>query len=151
MLTIGDDYWIGGDEALLGSRRPGTRRPLATLVGKYAPITESDASELGSFTLRTHPHRLSSGCPTWPCSSRTPAPATVTEVDGRPAYLPAGKGGPRLWVAAYGSGTLLRVGGVEERSRLDLSFSEWDRAGTFIEPPPLEGHRELTGRLRWRL
>ena len=36
-----------------GSRRPVMRRPRPTLVGKYAPITESDATELGSFTLRS--------------------------------------------------------------------------------------------------
>ena len=42
--------------------------------------------------------------------------ATETEVDGRPAYLLGQPGGPRLWVAADGSGTLLRAGGPEERT-----------------------------------
>ena len=53
----------------------------------------------------------------------------------RPAYLLGRKGGPRLWVDADGSGTLLRAVGAKSEP-LELSFSEWDRAGTFTEPPP---------------
>ena len=36
-----------------GSSRPATRRPAADMVGKYVEISESDATENGSFTLRS--------------------------------------------------------------------------------------------------
>ena len=133
VLTIGDDYWIGGDDAYW-LEATGDAKTAATLVGKYAPITESDASELGSFTLRTILTDLF-GLPDLALLESNTGPASVTEVDGRPAYLLGGKGGPRLWVAADGSGTLLRAVGAKSEP-LDLSFSEWDRAGTFTEPPP---------------
>jgi hypothetical protein len=133
VLTIGDDYWIGGDEAYW-AEATGDAATAAAFVGKYAPITESDATELGSFTLRTILTDLF-GLPELALLESNTGPATVTEVDGRPAYLLGAKGGPRLWVAADGSGTLLRAVGAKSEP-LDLSFSDWDRAGTFTEPPP---------------
>ena len=133
VLTIGDDYWIGGDEAYW-LEATGDAKTAATLVGKYAPITESDATELGSFTLRTILTDLFALPELALLESNTGA-ATETEVDGRPAYVLGAKGGPRLWVAADGSGTLLRATGAKSEP-MELSFSEWDRAGTFTEPPP---------------
>jgi len=133
VLTIGEDYWIGGDEAYW-VEATGDPKNAGAFVGKYAPITESDATELGSFTLRTILTHLF-GLPELALLESNTGPATVTEVDGRPAYLLGAKGGPRLWVAADGSGTLLRAVGAKSEP-LDLVFSEWDRAGTFTEPPP---------------
>ena len=52
VITVGDDYWVGGDEAYW-AETTGDPENAAKLVGKYAPITESDATELGTFTLRS--------------------------------------------------------------------------------------------------
>lgn len=133
VLTIGDDYWIGGDEGYW-LEATGDAATAATLVGRYAPITESDATELGSFTLRTILTDLFA-LPELALLESNTGPATMTEVDGRPAYLLGRKGGPRLWVDADGSGTLLRAVGAKSEP-LELSFSEWDRVGPFPEPPP---------------
>ena len=115
MLTVGDGYWVGGDEAYW-VETTGDAKTAKTLVGKYAPITESDATELGSFTLRTILTDVFA-LPELALLESDTGAATVTEVDGRPAYVLGREGGPRLWVAADGSGTLLRLVGAEERRR----------------------------------
>jgi hypothetical protein len=132
VLTVGDGYWIGGDQAYW-AHATGDAKAAASLVGKYAPITESDATELGSFTLRTILTDLFELPELGVLESNT-GPASETEVDGRAAYLLGRQGGPRLWVAADGSGALLRAVGAKSEPT-ELTFSDWDRARTFTEPP----------------
>ena len=105
-------------------------------MGKYAPVTESDATELGSFTLRTILTDIFS-LPEFTLLESNTGAATVTELDGRSVYLLGQEGGARLWVAADGSGTLLRVVGPKSDPS-DLTFSDWGRATTFDEPPPAQ-------------
>jgi len=133
VLTVGDGYWVGGDEAHW-TEITGDPKAAAALVGKYAPVTESDATELGSFTLRS---LLTDafGQPDLAVLESDTGAAAEAEVDGRAAYLLGRKDGARLWVAADGSGTLLRVVGPRSEPS-DLSFSGWGRARTFTEPPP---------------
>jgi hypothetical protein len=133
VLTVGDGYWVGGDEAHW-AEITGDAKTAKTLVGKYAPITESDATELGSFTLRSILTDAFAQPDLALLESDTGA-ATQTEVDGRPAYLHGAPTGARLWVAADGSGTLLRVVGPKS-DPADLTFSGWGRATTFTQPPP---------------
>jgi hypothetical protein len=133
VLTVGDGYWVGGDEAHW-AEITGDAKTAKTLVGKYAPITESDATELGSFTLRSILTDAFAQPDLALLESDTGA-ATETEVAGRPAYLLGAPAGARLWVTADGSGTLLRVVGPKSDPS-DLTFSEWSRAATFAEPPP---------------
>lgn len=131
--TVGDGYWVGGDLAHW-TEITGDATSAKPLVGRYAPVAESDATELGSFTLRS----ILTDAFAWPdlavLESDT-GEATQTEVDGRPAYLLGQAGGARLWVAADGSGTLLRLVGPKSEPT-DLTFSSWGRARTFTEPPP---------------
>lgn len=133
VLTVGDRYWAGGDEAHW-VEITGDPKAAKALVGKYAPVTESDATERGSFTLRTILTDIFS-LPEFTLLESNTGAATVTELDGQPAYLLGQEGGARLWVAADGSGTLLRVVGPKSEPS-DLTFSDWGRATTFDEPPP---------------
>ncbi len=71
--------------------------------------------------------------------------ATETEVDGRPAYLLGEEGGARMWVAADGSATLLRVVGPKSEPS-DLVFTDWGRVTTFTEPPSRQDRRGLSRR-----
>ena len=69
--------------------------------------------------------------------------ATRTEVDGRPVFVLGREGGARMWVAADGSGTLLRVVGPPTDPS-DLTFTDWDRARTFTQPAPAPARRPST-------
>ena len=104
------------------------------MVGKYVPIGESDATELGSYTLRGHPQPTTSQLPEVAALESDTSAAVEAELDGRPAYLLGDEGGPRLWVAADGSGTVLRAVGPTTAPS-DLAFRDWGRARTFTPPP----------------
>ena len=133
VLTVGNGYWVGGDEAHW-AEITGDPKAAKALVGKYAPVTESDATELGDFRLRT---LLTDAfaLPDLAVLESDTGAATETEVDGRPAYVLGKEGGARLWVAADGSDTLLRLVGPPSHPS-DLTFSDWGRAPTYTEPPP---------------
>ena len=133
VITVGDSYWVGGDEGYW-AETTGDPANAAKLVGKYAPIMESDATELGSFTLRTLLTNIFS-MPEFTVLESDTGEATRTEVDGQPAFVLGREGGARLWVAADGSGTLLRVVGPQTDAS-DLTFTDWDRACTFTQPAP---------------
>ena len=132
VLTVGDRYWLGGDRAFWVEQTGDTKAGTA-MVGAYVLIAESDATELGSFTLRSI---LSEkfALPEFAALESDTTPAKGTEVDGRAAYLLRGAGGARLWVAADGGGALLRAVGPRTAPS-DLVFSDWDRAKTFSPPP----------------
>ena len=132
VLTVGDGYWVGGDEAHW-AEITGDPKAAKALVGKYAPVTESDATELGSYTLRTILTDAFAQ-PELAVLEADSGAATETEVAGRPAYLLGEEGGARLWVAADGSATLLRVVGPKSEPS-DLVFTDWGRVTTFTEPP----------------
>lgn len=133
VLTVGTDYWAGGDEAHW-AHVTGNPKAAKALVGKYANVTQSDATELGAFTLRSILIDAFAQPDLAVLESDTGA-ATETEVDGRAAYVIGAEGGTRLWVAADGSSTVLRYVGPKS-APADLAFSDWGRATTFIEPPP---------------
>lgn len=133
VLTVGEDYWLGGDEAFW-VEQTGDAQAGAGMVGKYVPITESDATELGSFTLRSILTEKFS-MPEFAAFESDSTPAEETEVEGRAAYVLGEEGGARLWVAADGSGALLRAVGPRTAPS-DLVFSDWGRAQTFSPPPP---------------
>jgi len=135
VITVGDGYWVGGDEGYW-AETTGDPANAATMVGKYAPIMESDATELGSFTLRTLLTTIFS-MPEFTLFESDTGEATRTEVDGRQAFVLGREGGARLWVAADGSGTLLRVVGPATDAS-DLTFTDWDRARTFTQPAPAD-------------
>ena len=133
VLTVEDGYWLGGDEGFW-VEQTGDAQAGAGMVGRYVPITEADATELGSFTLRsilTEKFAL----PEFAAFESDTTPAEETEVDGRAAYVLGEEGGARLWVAADGSGALLRAVGPESAPS-DLVFTDWGRAQTFSPPPP---------------
>jgi hypothetical protein len=132
VLTVGDRYWLGGDKAFW-VEQTGDAAAGARMVGKYVPINESDATELGSFTLRsilTEKFAL----PEFAALESDSSPAMETEIGGRAAYLLGEEGGARLWVASDGSGALLRAVGPKTAPS-DLVFSNWDRAERFAPPP----------------
>jgi hypothetical protein len=135
VVTVGDGHWVGGDEAHWADIT-GDPKAARALVGKYAPVSESDATELGSFTLRSLLTDTFSQPDLTLLESDT-GEARRVEVGGRPAYVLGRDGGARLWVAADGSGTLLRaVGPASEPS--DLTYSDWGRARTFTQPAPAD-------------
>jgi hypothetical protein len=133
VITVDDRYWLGGDEAFW-VEQTGDAKAGRAMVGKYVPITASDATELGSFTLRSILTEKFSR-PEFAALESDTRPATEGSVAGRGAYVLSGGGGARLWVAADGSGALLRAVGPRS-ARSDLTFSGWDRAQTVSPPPP---------------
>lgn len=133
VLTVGNDYWLGGDEAFWVEQ---TGDPAAgkSMVGRYVPIGKADAEELGSFTLRSIlTQKLSE--PAFSAMETSSDAVRTDEVDGSPTYVLDGGDGAQLWVAADGSATLLRLVGSSD-APADLAFSLWDRAQTFTPPPP---------------
>ena len=135
VLTVGDGYWVGGDEGYW-AETTGDPANAAKMVGKYAPIRESDATELGSFTLRTLLTNTFS-MPEFTVLESDTGEATRAEVDGQQAFVLGREGGARMWVAADGSGALLRVVGPPTDPP-DLTFTDWDRARTFNQPAPAD-------------
>jgi hypothetical protein len=133
VVTVDDRYWLGGDEAFW-VEQTGDAKAGRAMVGKYVPITASDATELGSFTLRSILTEKFSR-PEFAVLESDTRPATKGSVAGRGAYVLSGGGGARLWVAADGSGALLRAVGPRS-ARSDLTFSGWDRAQRVSPPPP---------------
>lgn len=133
VVMVADEYWLGGDEAFWAEQ---TGDPAAgrAMVGKYVQIAESDATENGSYTLRGILTGLFA-LPGFVALESDTEPVEEDEVGGRAAYLLGEEGGARLWVAADGSGTVLRAVGPAS-APADLEFSDWGRATTFTRPPP---------------
>jgi hypothetical protein len=132
VVMVDGRYWLGGDEAFW-AHQTGDETAGRAMVGKYVPIAESDATELGSYTLRgllTDYFQR----PEVTALESDATEAVETDLDGRPAYLLGDEGGPRLWVAADGSGTVLRAVGPTSAPS-DLAFRSWGRARTFTPPP----------------
>jgi hypothetical protein len=132
VVTVGSRYWLGGDEAFW-VEQTGDAKAGADMVGKYVEIGESDATELGSFTLRSILTEKF-GLPEFAALETNASPAATGTVRGRAAYVLKGRAGARLWVAADGSGALLRAVGPRSAPS-DLTFSGWERARTFRPPP----------------
>ena len=135
VLTVGDGLLGRRGRGALGRHHRRTPRPPRRWWASTRRSPESDATELGSFTLRTILTDAFAQPDLAVLESDTGA-ATETEVDGQPAYVLGRQGGPRLWVAADGSGTAAALRRAEERAGSDLTFTDWGRATTFTEPPP---------------
>ena len=129
--TVSGRYWLGGDEAFW-VEQTGDPKAGADMVGKYVEISESDATENGSFTLRSILTEKF-GLPEFAALESDRATAERTSLRGTDAWLLTGKSGARLWVAADGSAALLRAVGPKTRPS-DLSFTDWDRAERFRQP-----------------
>ncbi len=126
-------YWLGGDEAFWAEQTgdPGAGREM---VGKYVAIDESAATELGSYSLGGVLNDFFGHPLVSPVLESDRTPAAETALEGRPAFLIGREGGARLWVAADGSGMVLRAEGPPG-APTDLVFSDWGRARTFTPPP----------------
>ncbi len=133
VVMVDDKYWLGGDEAFW-VHQTGDAQAGRAMVGKYVQISESDATENGSYTLRGVLTGLFATPEIAALESDT-RPVEAGEVDGRDAYVLGQEGGGRLWVATDGSGTVLRILGPASAPD-DLAFSDWGRAKTFEQPPP---------------
>ena len=133
VITVDADHWLGGDEAFWVEQTgdPGAGREM---VGKYVAISESDATELGSFTLRTMLAETFD-LPEFAALESDTSPAEEGEVDGRAVYVLGTPGGAQLWVLADGSAELVRAVGPTT-APADLVFTDWGRAQTFTPPPP---------------
>ena len=132
VLTVGDEYWLGGDEAFW-VEQTGDAEAGKAMVGRYVPIAESDAKELGSFTLRSILTDEFSD-PAIAAIETSSEPVLEQELDGEPVYVLSGADGAELTVAADGSATLLRLVGPTD-SPADLAFTRWGRVDTFTAPP----------------
>lgn len=133
--TVGADHWLGGDEAFW-VEQTGDPAAGAGMVGKYVAISESDATELGTFTLRSVLAEVFA-IPEIAALETETSPVVEAEVDGRAVHVLGTEGGARLWVLADGSGTLLRAVGPQS-APADLEFTDWGRARTFSAPAASE-------------
>jgi hypothetical protein len=133
VITVDTDHWLGGDEAFWVEQTgdPGAGRDM---VGKYVAISESDATELGSFTLRTMLAETFD-LPEFAAMESDSSPVEEGEVDGRAVFVLGEPGGAQLWVLADGSAALVRAVGPKT-APADLVFTDWGRAQTFTPPPP---------------
>ncbi|WP_377644539.1 hypothetical protein [Oryzobacter terrae] len=129
--TVSGRYWLGGDEAFW-VEQTGDPKAGADMVGKYVEISESDATELGSFTLRSILTEKF-GLAEFASLESDRSAAERTSLRGTDAWLLTGKAGARLWVAADGSAALLRAVGPKSAPS-DLSFTDWDRAQRTRQP-----------------
>lgn len=132
VITVGADHWLGGDEEFW-VEQTGDPAAGSGMVGKYVAISESDATELGSFTLRTMLTETF-GLPEIAALETDTSPVEESEVDGKAVYILGKADGARLWVLADGSATLVRAVGPST-APADLVFSDWGRAQTFTPPP----------------
>lgn len=132
VTTEAGRYWLGGDEAFW-VEQTGDPNAGKDMVGKYVEISESDATELGSFTLRSILTEKF-GLAQFAALETETAPAERTTLKGKAAYLLTGRDGARMWVATDGSGTLLRAVGPKGAPS-DLTFSDWERARVWTAPP----------------
>ncbi len=132
VLTVDDEYWLGGDEAFW-VEQTGDAQAGKAMVGRYVTIAESDAKELGSFTVRSILTETFSD-PAVAAMESSSDPVREQEVDGTPAYVLSGDDGAELTVAADGSATLLRFVG-SAAAPADLVFSRWGRVDPFTPPP----------------
>lgn len=133
VITVDTEHWLGGDEAFWVEQTgdPGAGRDM---VGKYVQISEADATELGSFTLRTMLTETFD-LPEFAAMESDTSPAEEGEVDGRAVFVLGQAGGAQLWVLADGSAELVRAVGPAS-APADLVFTDWGRAQTFTPPPP---------------
>lgn len=129
--TVSGRYWLGGDEAFW-VEQTGDPKAGADMVGKYVEISESDATENGSFTLRSILTEKF-GLAEFAALESDRSAAERTSLRGTDAWLLTGKSGARLWVAADGSASLLRAVGPKSKPS-DLSFTDWDRAQRVRQP-----------------
>lgn len=132
VITVDADHWLGGDEEFW-VEQTGDPAAGSGMVGKYVAISESDATELGSFTLRTMLTETF-GLPEIAALEADTSPVEEGEVDGKAVYVLGKPDGARLWVLADGSATLVRAVGPAT-APADLVFSDWGRAQTFTPPP----------------
>jgi hypothetical protein len=133
VITVGTEHWLGGDEAFW-VEQTGDPRAGADMVGKYVAISESDATELGSFTLRTMLAETFD-LPEFAAMESDTSPVEEAEVDGRAVFVLGQPGGAQLWVLADGSAAMVRAVGPRT-APADLVFTDWGRAQTFTPPPP---------------
>lgn len=133
VITVDADHWLGGDEAFW-VEQTGDVGAGRAMIGKYVAISESDATELGSFTLRTMLAETFD-LPEFAALESDTSPAEEGEVDGRAVYVLGTAGGAQLWVLADGSAELVRAVGPKT-APADLVFTDWGRAQTFTPPPP---------------
>lgn len=133
VVMAGGGYWLGGDEAFWAAQT-GDAAAGREMVGKYVSISESAATELGSYSLRGVLTDFFENPQVTAALEGDQTPAVETQLEGRPAYLIGTEGGARLWMAADGSGTLLRAEGPPG-APTNLVFSDWGGARTFAAPP----------------
>lgn len=133
VITVDADHWLGGDEAFW-VEQTGDAAAGRAMIGKYVAISESDATELGSFTLRTMLAETFD-LPEFAALESDTSPAEEGVVDGRAVYVLGTAGGAQLWVLADGSAELVRAVGPTT-APADLVFTDWGRAQTSTPPPP---------------
>ena len=107
---VGDDYWLGGDEAFW-VHQTGDAQAGRAMVGKYVQISESDATENGSYTLRGILTKLFA-TPELAALESDTRPVEAGEVDGRDAYVLGQEGSGR----ALGGDRRQRHGAAHRRA-----------------------------------
>lgn len=133
VLTVGGNHWLGGDLAFW-TEQTGDAAAARTVLGKYVVISDSDATELGNFTLRGILTEAFAR-PEVSALEKVTTPAVPERVGGRDTMVIGSAAGPRFWVAADGSGDLVRYVGPRG-APADLTFSGWGVAPVVRPPPP---------------
>ncbi|QKE82511.1 hypothetical protein [Arthrobacter sp. NEB 688] len=131
VLTVDAEHWLAGDVEWW--RGLGVRTTAASRVGRWVRVDADGAERAGRETVRGLVTDLLDA----PAVARLGSSADLVvplELDGRAAWrLGRSRTGARLWVAADGSGDLLRAV-VTGTGAVDLSFDAWGRATTWAAP-----------------
>lgn len=135
VLSVDGRHWLAGDLDFWGERGERLREARAAAAG-WHEVTEAQARRVAPWTLRTLLTQ-SFADPDLAALESDPLAVDHEQVEGRELWVLGRPGGAQLWVAADGSGELVRLlrpGKVPT----DLAFSGWGRVEPLTPPSPGE-------------
>lgn len=133
VVVLDGRRWLGGD-AVFWAARTGNAATGRARADHWLQATSDDVASVLPFTLRS---LLTSryASPGVAALEDDSSPVRVVTLGSVRAWLLGRDGGPRLWVAADGSGDLLRMVVPAGTAACDLRFTGWDRPVDVAAPP----------------
>ena len=135
VLTVDGRHWLAGDVAFWRARGERRRDALAAAAGWHA-VSGAQAQRVAPWTLRSLLTRWFAE-PGVAALESAPAPVASEGSPDGDLWVLGRPGGARLWVAADGSGRLVRLL-LPGRAPTDVAFSGWERVEPFAPPGPGE-------------
>lgn len=135
VLTVDGRHWLSGDVDFWRDRGKRVRDARAA-AGGWHGVSEARARQVAPWTLRTLLTQWFAD-PDVAALESVPLVVARDEAGDRELWVLGRPGGPRLWVAADGSGELVRL--VRPgRIPTEIGFSGWERVEPRTAPAPGE-------------